>query len=157
MRAHGNRQRDGAGLAGRTCTGVGARPGKERQQASGRPFSTAVIQVVGTGIIEVHGDLHQSQTQHPRVKQNVPFRISGNRSNVMEAKNTRHKGDVLSIQPAAKSCSPPVYSTPYFSKAPAAVMPSSSALRTVCSLWTFSKAAANTSCSALRGTTHTPS
>jgi hypothetical protein len=81
----GERRR--AGLAGAMATAWRTRPSKERQNAAGRAQGVAVIEVVAAGIVEVDGELDQSQTQESAVEVQVALGVAGDGRDVMDTGN----------------------------------------------------------------------
>jgi hypothetical protein len=45
----------------------------------------SIIEMVGTGIIEVDGDFHQSQPKQARVEVHISLGIAGDRSHMVQA------------------------------------------------------------------------
>ena len=52
------------------------------------------IKMVRSGIVKIHCALHETQTENPDIKVEVPLRIAGDRSDVMESWDfVIHQGD----------------------------------------------------------------
>ena len=61
-------------------------PQKEGQQRAGRRGVISVIEMIGAGIVEVDGLLHEAQAEHPRVEVDVALRIRRDGGDVMKAR-----------------------------------------------------------------------
>src|SRR4030095_15827203 len=69
-------------------------PRKKRQDCSGRATAIAEIKMIRSWIIEIHRALDETQTEKPDIKIEVPLRIAGDRSDVMESWDFAvHQGD----------------------------------------------------------------
>src|SRR6188472_2197917 len=86
-RTRWNRERCRFDLAGSANSASRSRPRKKCQDCSGRAVSIAEIKMVGARIIKIHRTLHEAQTEKPDVKVEVPLRIRGDRSDVMQSRD----------------------------------------------------------------------
>src|SRR5688572_23644020 len=66
------------------------RPGEERQDAARRPLGVAKIEVIGAGIVEVDGQLHESEAEDLRVEVEIALRVAGDRRDVMKTEDLAH-------------------------------------------------------------------
>src|SRR5436190_23812758 len=73
------------------------RPRKEGQDRAGRADLVAEVKVVRAGIVEVHGELDESQAEDRRVKVQVALRITGDGGDVMNPGNRRCRHGALSV------------------------------------------------------------
>src|SRR6266480_7139731 len=62
-------------------------PRKKCQDCSGRAAPIAEIKMVRSGIIKIHRALHESQTEKPDIKIQIPLRIARDRSDVMKSRD----------------------------------------------------------------------
>src|SRR4030095_6328043 len=85
--------RDDKGRAGDLPVAGSARRhatrGEERQESPGRSRGIAVIEVVGEGVVEIHRELHQAQAQSSHIEVQVALRISGDRRDVVDSRDSR--------------------------------------------------------------------
>src|SRR3981081_427820 len=63
----------------------GVLPGEKSEDGAGMSRLVAVVEVVGAGIVEVDGLLHEPQPQRARVEVEVPGRVARNSRHVMNA------------------------------------------------------------------------
>ena len=87
-RQHGER-RDGD-LARPLAPGSRAGPGEEGHDAPRIADLIAEVEMVGLRIVEVHGALHQPETEQPHVEVEVLLRVTRDRGDVMDAEDARH-------------------------------------------------------------------
>src|SRR5688572_33508714 len=66
------------------------RPGEERHDAARRPLGVAKIEVIGAGIVEVDGQLHESEAEDLRVEVEIALRVAGDRRDVMKTEDLAH-------------------------------------------------------------------
>src|SRR5437763_221067 len=64
-----------------------SQPGKERHDGARMTHLITIIQVVGPGVVKVHGQFHQPKTEHPCVEIDIALRLAGNRRHMMNAEN----------------------------------------------------------------------
>src|SRR6516165_477018 len=74
-----------------SATGRGVFPRKEREDSAGMTFGVAVVKVICTGVVEVHGFLDEAQP-YMRIEIEVACRLARYRCDVM---NSSHGGDPL--------------------------------------------------------------
>ena len=60
-------------------------PGEEGQDGAGPPGLVAEIEVIGAGIVEVHGLLDEPQAERPGVEVAVAAGVAGDRGDVVDA------------------------------------------------------------------------
>src|SRR4051812_46406043 len=60
---------------------------KERENCTRTSGSVAVIEMIGSGVVEVHGLLHEPKAKNLGVEIDVGLRIDGDRRDVMNAGN----------------------------------------------------------------------
>src|SRR4029077_12645478 len=86
-RVRRNLERRRFDLAGAANSAARPRPGKECENRSRRAAVVAEIKVITSRIVEIDSALDETETEKSDIKIEVPLRIGGNRSNVMEAAN----------------------------------------------------------------------
>ena len=64
-------------------------PREERHGGARRPGTVAVVEVVGSGIVEIHGLLDRTEPEEVRVEIHVPLRRPRNRGDVVNARNAQ--------------------------------------------------------------------
>src|SRR5262249_4115694 len=72
------------GLADAEPAGGDVRPGEESQDCPRMARLIPIVEVVGAGIIEIHGLLDQAQAEGPRVELEVPLSLTGDGGDVVE-------------------------------------------------------------------------
>src|SRR2546427_8224516 len=82
-----------------------SRPGKERQDGAGMTLLIPIIQVVGSWVVKVYRQFHQSKTQHARVEIDIALRVAGNCCYMMNAENIL----THSLSPFPPSCTEHAY------------------------------------------------
>src|SRR5262245_40192264 len=77
----------------------GVRPGKERQNRTGCPILVTEVEVIGAGVVEIHGELDEPQAENRGVEVEIPLWITGNHGDVMDSGDRwcRHR---LCFQPS---------------------------------------------------------
>src|SRR5262249_40063424 len=55
----------------------------------------AEVQVVGVGVVEIDGALHQPQSEQPGVEVDVALRVAGDRRDVMNSEYARHRASLV--------------------------------------------------------------
>src|SRR5687768_14602828 len=63
------------------------RPGEERHDAARRPLGVAKVEVIGAGIVEVDGQLHEPEPEDLRIEVEIALRVAGNRRDVMQSED----------------------------------------------------------------------
>src|SRR4029077_14484907 len=82
-----NRERRRFDLAGAANSASRSRPRKKRQDCSRRPAPIAEVKMVRSRIIKIHRALHETQTEKPDIKIEVPLRIARDRSDVIKSRD----------------------------------------------------------------------
>ena len=67
-------------------------PRKESQNASGRAFRVAEIEVVSGGVVEVYGALDEPQAENAGVEIEIPLGVARDTGNVMNAGGCKSHG-----------------------------------------------------------------
>ena len=80
-----DRERHGADLPGALAAASAVGPGEERQNRSWPAQLVSEVEMVGAGIVEVHGQLHQAQAQGAGIEIEIPLRIARDGGDVMNA------------------------------------------------------------------------
>src|SRR5688500_11392372 len=69
---------------------VGAGPGEEGQDTSRGACCVAEVEVVGAGIVEVDGSLHEAESENPGVEVQISLGVARDRGHMMDAANAAH-------------------------------------------------------------------
>src|SRR5204863_9773711 len=77
-------------LSGSLTPAKGARPGKERHDASRIPDVVAEVEVVRVRVVEVHSSFDEPQAEDADVEVEITLRVARDRRDVMDAVNGRH-------------------------------------------------------------------
>src|SRR5688572_13949936 len=67
------------------------RPGEERHDAARRSVGVAKVEVIGAGIVEVDGQLHEPEAEDLRVEIEIALRVAGDRRDVMKTEDLAHE------------------------------------------------------------------
>src|SRR5687767_10921459 len=67
------------------------RPGEECHDAARRPLGVAKVEVIGAGIVEVDGQLHEPKAEDLRVEVEIALRVAGDRRDVMKTEDLAHE------------------------------------------------------------------
>src|SRR4029077_11436372 len=74
-------------LAGAACSAPCPGPRKKGENCPRRPAIIAEVKMVRSRIVKIDGALDETQTEKRDVKIEVPLRIAGDRSDVMQSRN----------------------------------------------------------------------
>ena len=82
-----DRERCCCDLAGAANAASCSRPGKKSENRSRGAAIIAEVEMVRSRIVKIDGTLHETQTEKPDIKIEIPLRIAGDRSDVMKSRN----------------------------------------------------------------------
>src|SRR4029077_357143 len=74
-------------LAGAACSAPRSRPRKKGENCPRRAAIIAKVKMVRSRIVKIDGALDETQTEKRDVKIEIPLRIAGDRSDVMQSRN----------------------------------------------------------------------
>ena len=85
-----DRERRDRDLSGSVAPGPGAGPGKEREEAAGSAGLVAEVEVIGLGVVEVHGALDQPEAEHAGVEVEIALGIPRDGGDMVKAEDAGH-------------------------------------------------------------------